>query len=230
VPLIFSLEMSALELVNRRICSDAGIDSVQFRRGNLSIDELKNIDLASKKIKNLPILIERGYTLPVIKSKARQNVNRKGCEIIFIDYLQLIERPGKNDNSEIEKISREIKLLAQELDIPIVLLSQLNRECEKTGNKIPALHHLRDSGAIEQDADMVMFLYRPSVYGINHFEYFGNNYQMMDESDIFMIIPKFRNGETCHIHFKTTERMASFVDESKYAGKSITNFVDNDKF
>jgi replicative DNA helicase len=225
-PVIDSLEMSAEELVNRRICSEAGIDSVRFRSGNLSIDELKNIEIAIKKIKSIPVQIIRACSLSSIKSKCRQKVNKEGCEIFFIDYIQLIERAGKNDNSEIEKISRELKLLAQELDIPIVILSQLSRDCEKRGGfKIPMMSDLRDSGAIEQDADMIIFLYRPSVYGFSEFDYFGETFSNMDWSDMFAIIPKFRNGAVGHIHFKCTERMAGFKDceEQWYGGREDAN-------
>lgn len=215
--LIFSLEMTALELVNRRICSYSGTDTVDYRAGRINPVQMDKVIEACEKVKKYPIFIEdRCYSLSNIKSKARQHVLRNFVELIIIDYLQLIERPGKNDNSEIEKISRELKLLSLELNIPIIALSQLNRECEKTGTKIPSLHHLRDSGAIEQDADIVIFLYRPSVYGIVNFDFFGSNYMGMDRSDIFAIIPKFRNGEIGHVHFKCLDRVSGFLDKHDY--------------
>ena len=211
-PVFFSLEMSSVEIVNRRVCSDAGIDSVNFRSGNLNKTEIEEIRKSKERIKRLPVIVERSIDIHNIKTKARHNVNRNCYKIIFIDYLQLISRPGKNDNSEIERISRELKLLAQELDVPIILLSQLNREVESTSMKIPGMNHLRSSGAIEQDADIIMFLWRPFVYGIEKFEYSGHQYDNMDFSDIFTFCPKFRNGAIGFVHFKAAERMSYFYD------------------
>jgi len=230
-PLFISLEMTVESLVNRRICSEAGIDSFNYRIGSLSVDALKNYDIAAKQIKENPINIVRASDLNSIKSKIRNYVNKFGCEIAFIDYLQLIKHEGKNDNSEISKISRELNLLAKELDIPIVLLSQLSRNVEQRGGyKIPILADLRDSGAIEQDADLIMFLWRPFYYGFVEFDYGGIQYTGMNESDIFMIVPKFRNGAVGLVHFKCTERMAGFTDAEEIWHQGNNNFNNSPNF
>lgn len=212
-PAFFSLEMAAKELVDRLICNEADIDSLKFREGSLNEIEISMINRAAGKVETLNILIEdKCFDLNSIKSKSRQAVLKEGCNMIIIDYIQLISRPGKNDNSELEKISRELKLLAKELNVPVIVLSQLSRAVEETTTKIPGMNHLRSSGAIEQDADIIMFLWRPFVYSIDTVNLGGTTYEGLDESDIFVFIPKFRNGAVGHVHFKCAPRMSGFHD------------------
>jgi replicative DNA helicase len=238
-PLIISLEMTEESLVNRRICSEADIDSLRHRRGNMSIEDLKNYDSAADRINENPIYIIGGSYLSKMVSKITHYVVKLGCDFVVIDYLQLIllEDDNGNANERISKISRILNLLAKSLRIAILLLSQLSRQVEQRGGlRMPMLSDLRDSGSIEQDADLIMFLWRPAYYGIQSFEYAGVSYDNMDFSDIFLIISKFRNGAVHFIHFKCTERMAGFKDceevwyggnnDAKEAIKPNTNFYE----
>jgi replicative DNA helicase len=164
---IFSLEMSANKLVERLISSNARIDSQRLRRADLEASEWNKFykEIGELSEKGLFICDDMGLSVTQIKAKSRRWHARHGLDMVMIDYLQLIDEPNQqNRNLELGAISRGIKGIGRELDIPTVVASQLSRATEQRGNKRPQLSDLRDSGTIEQDADIVAFLYRDEYY------------------------------------------------------------------
>lgn len=169
---VFSLEMSREQLMQRMLCTAASIDSEKIKNGTLSQQEQMDLFEASIPLQNAKLFIDDtgGATVASIRSKCRRLRVRHGLDLIVIDYMQLMSGTGqtgrKNDNrqQEVSDMTRSMKLLARELDVPILLLSQLNRDVEKRAEKRPMVSDLRESGSIEQDADMVLLLYREQVY------------------------------------------------------------------
>jgi replicative DNA helicase len=167
---VFSLEMRKEELARRLLCSEARVDGGRLRTGMLSREEWSRLAGAAGPLTELPIFIDdtASLTLMQLRSKARRLRAEHGLGLIVIDYLQLMRSGNKNDNreQEISEISRSLKALAKELDVPVIALSQLNRGVENRPgkDKRPQLADLRESGAIEQDADVILFVYRPEVY------------------------------------------------------------------
>jgi len=165
----FSLEMSNGEIMDRLLSSQTGIPIKDLRCGNISDCDFENLGSHVKKIQNSPIIIDDSpfHNMSTLSSKAIQMKNQYDIKVIFIDYLQLIDGVRKGSDSrymEVTEISRRLKCLAKQLKIPIVCLSQLSRSVEQRSDKTPQLSDLRDSGAIEQDADSVFFLYRAGYY------------------------------------------------------------------
>ncbi|MDD6799010.1 MAG: DnaB-like helicase C-terminal domain-containing protein, partial [Firmicutes bacterium] len=162
---VFSLEMSAEQLVSRMISSEARVDSYNIRKGTLSGDEWSKIAKASSLLSECEILIDdtSGMTVSAMRAKLRRV---KNLGLVIIDYLQLMQSDKRIDNrvNEVADISRNLKLLAKDLKVPVITCAQLSRGPESRENKRPMLSDLRDSGAIEQDADIVMFLYRDDYY------------------------------------------------------------------
>ncbi len=217
---IFSLEMSKEQLVDRMLCSQANVSLWKMRTGNLSDKEEDNdfakIGEAMGKLAEAPIYIDDSGTLSImeIRAKARRLQMEKGLGLIVIDYLQLMEGRGKyGDNrvQEIAEISRGLKSIARELNIPILALAQLSRAVEQTHPAIPKLSHLRDSGSIEQDADVVMFIYRKAAdRGYNPADL------PLDERHRAEIhIAKHRNGPTGKVDLFFDENTVSFKNLSK---------------
>lgn len=165
---IFSLEMSMEQLSMRFLAMESDIPFSKIRIGDINEDEWKKLGESTFKFQNLPIYIDDSPALNILdlRGRARRMVKEHGVGIIFIDYLQLIKGKRENDRreQEISEISRFLKALAKELNIPVVALSQLNRKVEERHDKRPQLSDIRESGAIEQDADVIMFLYRDEVY------------------------------------------------------------------
>lgn len=165
---IFNLEMSKSMIVNRIICSQATVDSQAVRKGEFQPEDWQSICAVIDKLSQAPIYIDDSSSITVseIRAKCRRLKQTKNLGLVVIDYLQLMQGSGKNDNrqQEISNISRSLKVLAKELDVPVIALSQLSRSSESRGDKRPMLSDLRESGAIEQDADLVIFLYRDDYY------------------------------------------------------------------
>ncbi len=164
---IFSLEMSKEQLVDRLLCSEAGVDSWKLRTGNLSDEDFPKIGHAMGVLSEASIFIDDSVSTNVmeIRTKARRLQAEHGLGLVVVDYLQLMEgRYSENRVQEISEISRSLKGLARELEIPVVALSQLSRAVEQRPDKIPQLSDLRESGSIEQDADVVMFIFREDYY------------------------------------------------------------------
>ncbi|MFQ3573870.1 MAG: replicative DNA helicase [Thermodesulfovibrionales bacterium] len=213
---IFSLEMSKEQLAMRMLCSEASVDYTKLRKGFLNQTELKRIIRAASTVSESPIFIDDTPAISVmeIRAKARRlKTEQKGLGIIVIDYLQLMK--GRSDaerrEQEISEISRSLKALAKELKVPVVALSQLNRRVEYTQEKRPNLGDLRESGAIEQDADVIIFLYRDEVY----------NKKTPDKGVAEIIIAKQRNGPTKTIKLTFLHEFTRFVDlaTEEYAGE-----------
>lgn len=166
----FSLEMSSIQLLMRLISSESGVDSKQIQRGDVSPDEWAAIMGACDNLYNAPIYIDDNSNINVaeLRSRARRIQSEHGLDLIIIDYLQLMQgrHTGSNDNrqQEVADISRSLKSLARELKVPVIALSQLSRSVENRQIKRPMLSDLRESGSLEQDADIVMFLYREDYY------------------------------------------------------------------
>lgn len=187
---IFNLEMPKEQIVNRILCSQALVDNGHIRTGTMDTDDWEKICDVADLIAKAPIYIDDtpSITVSQIRAKCRRLKQMKGLDLVVIDYLQLMQGSGRSDNrqQEISEISRSLKVLAKELNIPVVALSQLKRESESQKGKRPILSDLRESGAIEQDADMVMFLFR-------------NYYYSKDPAEKELaecIIAKNRNGDT----------------------------------
>lgn len=187
---IFSLEMSKEQLVNRMLCSEAMLDAQKFRTGALEEEDWTKLVQAMGPLSEAPIYIDDtpGISPMEIRSKCRRLKLEKGIGLILIDYLQLMSGNGRNDSrqQEISEISRSLKAIAREMDCPVIALSQLSRACEQRADHRPMLSDLRESGAIEQDADVVAFLYRD--------EYYFPDSEKKNMAEL--IIAKQRNGPT----------------------------------
>lgn len=187
---VFSLEMSKEQLVNRMLCSEAMMDAQKLRTGELEDSDWPLLVQAMGSVSKAPIYIDDtpGISPMEIRSKCRKLKLEKGLGLILIDYLQLMSGSGKNDSrqQEISEISRSLKAIAREMDAPVIALSQLSRACEQRADHRPMLSDLRESGAIEQDADIVAFLYRD--------EYYFPETEKKNQAEL--IIAKQRNGPT----------------------------------
>lgn len=163
---IFSLEMSTDQLSYKLLCSEAGVDMNKMRLGDLDETDWDNIARATGPLSKAKIFIDdtAGISVMEMKSKARRLKLEHGLDLIVIDYLQLMTGKGENRQQEVSEISRSIKVLAKELEVPVLTLSQLSRAPEQRQDHRPMLSDLRESGSIEQDADLVMFLYRDEYY------------------------------------------------------------------
>ena len=212
----FSLEMSSRQLAERLISSEAGIESHVFRKGTLTGDDMQR--LASDEVQKLlksSIYIDDTAALNImeLRAKARRLCAKHQVQLIIVDYLQLMrgeeKRSQSNREQEIASISRTLKSMAKELDVPVIAVSQINRAVESRQNRRPMLSDLRESGAIEQDADMVLLLYRPEYYDINEDEE-GNSTKGLTE----VIVAKHRNGPVGSIRLHFAEEYTRFEDMS----------------
>lgn len=187
---IFNLEMPREQIVSRILCSQAMVNSIKMRTGDLDGDDWLKLGEVVPKLSSAPMYIDDTATITVsqIRAKCKRLKQTKDLALIVIDYLQLMQSGQKSESrqNEIADISRSLKVLAKELDVPVIALSQLSRASEKRPDKRPMLSDLRESGAIEQDADMVMFLYRD--------EYYNENSD--DKGLAECIVAKHRSGET----------------------------------
>ena len=163
----FSLEMSKEQLVRRLFASEGRIDASRLRTGRMQAEEWATLNMVGGPLSDAPIrIIDRARATSLeIKAQARRMKSRHGTGLIVVDYLQLMRDPrAKSREQEIARISGDLKAMAKELDVPVVALAQLSRECEKRPNKRPKLSDLRESGALEQDADVVIYIYRDQIY------------------------------------------------------------------
>lgn len=203
---IFSLEMSKAQLVLRMLSSQAHLDSHALRTGQLTEKDWRYLCDAADRLERAPIFIDDSGNLTVqqMRGKARRLQSEHGLDLLIIDYLQLMQ--GRSDaesrQQEISDISRALKALAKELEIPVVALSQLSRAVENRKPPIPVLADLRESGAIEQDADVVMFIYRDEVY----------NPDTEEKGIADILVKKHRNGPTGDRQLYFHDRYAKFAD------------------
>lgn len=210
---IFSLEMSDISLANRLLLAESGVDSWRFKTGRMSNEDMENIEKAANALWNLPIYVDDNpcVSMEYVRSRSKIMRRRGECDIVMMDYLQLADSGGSkelNREREVAKMSRLAKITAKELKIPFILLSQLNRGNETRLDKKPLLSDLRESGAIEQDADIVMFIHRPGYYKIEVRDKRGNVEQNYGE----LIIAKNRDGATGTVPFKHNDGMNRFYD------------------
>jgi replicative DNA helicase len=221
---IFSLEMSGVSLANRMLLSESDVSAYRFRTGKISDTEAIEIEKASGSLHGLPVCIDdnSAASMAYIRSSLRLLARQGRCKLAVIDYLQLISG-DKNKSAyreqEISKMSREAKRMAKEMDIPVILLSQLNREAEKRSDHRPQLSDLRESGAIEQDADMVCLLHRPEYYRQDLEDARGE----VVHNGIEFIIAKYRNGATGSVllqHDGALNRICDYIPPLHTAGRS----------
>ena len=204
----FSLEMSKEQLMQRMLCAEGGIDATKLRTGQLDTQEWNKLVHVADTLSRAPIYIDdtAGITVMELRSKARRLKAEHGLDLIIIDYLQLMQgRPSKNGDNrqqEISEISRSLKALARELDVPVIALSQLSRSVESRQIKKPMLSDLRESGSLEQDADIVMFLYRE--------DYYDKDTENKNITDI--IVAKHRNGPVDTISLFFQKEYTKFRD------------------
>jgi replicative DNA helicase len=210
---VFSLEMSAVQLVTRLIASETGIPAEKLKKGSIGEDEWAHLNTKMTQLIDAPLYIDDTPALTIfeLRAKSRRLKQQHDVQMIILDYLQLMQGGAEhkgNREQEISSISRSLKALAKELDVPIIALSQLSREVEKRGGtKKPILSDLRESGSIEQDADMVMFIYRPEYYKIDVDEA-GDSTQGLAE----ISIAKNRSGPVKDIKLRFIAKYAKFTD------------------
>ena len=208
---IFSLEMSKEQLVNRLLCSQARVDAHRLRTGRLQKEEWKKLAYAVSDLAEARIFLDDtpGISVLEMRAKARRLKNeQKSLDLLIVDYLQLMSGRGRAESrqQEVSQISRELKMLAKELDVPLIALSQLSRAPEaRTGNR-PQLSDLRESGSLEQDADVVMFIYREDVY----------KPETEKQNIAEIIVGKQRNGPTGSVELVFLKEFTRFED--KYRG------------
>jgi replicative DNA helicase len=205
---IFSLEMSKMELVQRLVCAEALVDVHKLRTGNLTDQDWSRLATAVGRLADAPIYIDdtEAVTVLEIRAKARRMKQKNGLGLVIVDYLQLMSGPRRSENrqQEISEISRSLKILARELDTPVIGVSQLSRAVESRQDKRPMLADLRESGAIEQDADLVLFIYRDEVY----------HPDSTDRGTAEIILAKHRNGPVGRLKLTFLENYTKFANYS----------------
>ena len=229
----FSLEMSADQLATRILAEQSGISSENLRMGKISKQEFQQLARASGELANLPLYIDDtpGLTIAALRARARRLKRQKGIGMVVVDYLQLLQGSGKSSNDnrvqEISEISRGLKQLAKELQLPVLALSQLSRAVEQREDKKPQLSDLRESGSIEQDADIVMFVYREDYYvaakepkrpidGDDARIFEAYEQWRRDMERVYgmaeLIVAKQRHGATGKVRMKFDSRITKFSD------------------
>ena len=206
---IFSLEMSAEQLVQRLLAMETGVDSHRLRLGFIDDSEWDQISRAFGRLAEANIFIDDtpGISVMELRSKARRLLAERGLDLVIVDYLQLLQgRRSENRVQEISEISRSLKGLARELNIPVLALSQLSRAVESRTDHRPMLSDLRESGSIEQDADIVMFIYREEMY----------DRETEKKGIAEVIVAKHRNGPTDTVNLRFFDRTARFADLELY--------------
>lgn len=232
----FSLEMSAVQLITRLISSETGLSSEKLRTGNLETHEWEQLNVKVKDLEKAPLFIDDTPSLSIfdLRAKARRLSSQYGIKLIVVDYLQLMTAgssvKGGNREQEISTISRNLKALAKELNIPVIALSQLSRAVEtRGGSKRPLLSDLRESGAIEQDADIVSFIYRPEYYKIDEWD---DEERSPTAGQGEFIVAKHRNGGLENIRLKFVGHLGKFDNlddfDSPFEFHSKMNEAAND--
>ena len=211
MPVLFvSLEMACLELADRLLCSSARVNGHRLRNGTISQEDRRRLVQKSSEISSAPLFIDDapGRTLTEIAAVARRLKRKQGLSLIVIDYLQLIEPDNPRDprQEQVARIARRLKMMSRELDIPVLCLAQLNRQAEASRDNRPRLNHLRESGAIEQDADVVFFVHREEYYQTND----EDRERTKGQAEI--IIAKQRNGPVGDIKLLWQSDFTRFVN------------------
>jgi replicative DNA helicase len=220
---VFSLEMASVQLITRLISSETGLSSEKLRTGKLEKHEWEQLSTKVKDLEKAPLFIDDTPSLSIfdLRAKCRRLASQHGIKLIVIDYLQLMTaggngKGGGNREQEISTISRNLKALAKELNVPVIALSQLSRAVETRGSsKRPLLSDLRESGAIEQDADIVSFIYRPEYYKIEEWD---DDEQSPTAGQAEFIIAKHRNGSLENIRLKFLGHLGKFDNLEDFTG------------
>jgi len=216
---IFSLEMSDEQIVQRLVAAETGIDAQRLRLGRLHDEEWPLFAESTAKLAELPIYIDDTPAISVLqlRTKARRLHSEHGLDLIFVDYLQLMSGGARAENrvQEVSYISRSLKALARELDVPVVSASQLSRAVEQRTDKRPMLSDLRESGSLEQDADVVMFIYRDDMY--------NPDTELQNIAEV--IVAKHRNGPTGVVQLFFRKRLAQFLDAETRAEPPPPDFA-----
>lgn len=201
---VFSLEMPHEQLTERMIAAVGKVPLQEIRNGNVSDDSWPFVTAAGGRISKAPIFIDDqpGLSIFELRTRARRMARKHGVKLIIVDYMQLIEADGENRTQQVGTISKNIKGMAKELEVPVLVLSQLNRSLENRVNKRPIMSDLRESGAIEQDADIIAFVYRDEVY----------NEDSPDKGTAEIIIGKHRNGEPGTVRVQFAGQFSRFHD------------------
>jgi len=231
----FSLEMSSVQLITRLISSETGLSSEKLRTGKLADHEWQQLNVKVTDLEKAPLFIDDTPSLSIfdLRAKARRLSSQHGIKLIVVDYLQLMTAGAStktgNREQEISTISRNLKALAKELNIPVIALSQLSRAVEtRGGTKRPMLSDLRESGAIEQDADIVSFIYRPEYYNIDEWD---DDERTPSQGQAEFIVAKHRNGGLDNIRLKFVGHLGKFEDldsfDSPFEFQSKMNPNDN---
>jgi len=224
---IYSLEMDRESLTDRLIHSNTNINPDDFKSGKLTESDLREIERSVSQLEALKINFDdkSGCSLRYIANNAKLLHKKGKCDFVIVDYLQIMELQGDNENVEIGKITKAMKILARDLNIPVMVLSQLNRKLEDRPDKCPRMADLRSSGSIEQDADVICFLNRPSLYGIKTVD--GENGEQIDTTGMVeLIIGKQRAGSVGTIRLKHNPSITQITDFEPSA--PISNFsIDN---
>ena len=222
---MFSLEMPAGQLAGRMLVGSSGINSVSFRTGDVGTDDWRKLEQAGAKLSTMAVYLNdrANININTIRSQCKAMARRGRCGMVIIDYLQLLDTASRNTNStrerEIAAASRSAKLLAKELDVPVILLSQLSRKIEERTDKTPMLSDLRESGAIEQDADMVLFIDRPAMYGRAEID--AGRYGTIPAEGVGLLhIAKNREGATGCVIFRHNESITRIADYESTANPS----------
>jgi replicative DNA helicase len=216
---VFSLEMTSESLVLRMLCSRARVNLRNVREGFLAERDFPKLTESAGKLANAPLFIDdsSGLSILQLRAKARRMSQQYGIKLFIIDYLQLLNstaRRAENRQQEIADISNGIKSLAKELNVPVIVLSQLNRELEKDKDRKPRLSDLRESGAIEQDADVVCLLYKPSREDDDAGE-------EADATPVNLLIAKQRNGPTGDVHLTFLKQYTRFESAAKISDDAV---------
>jgi replicative DNA helicase len=208
---IFSLEMSKAEIVDRILSSEARIESGKVRTGRLGDTDWASLSDAMGRLAEAPLFIDDtpAITLMEIRAKCRRLKQRHGLDLVVVDYLQLMQSHRRVENrvQEVSEISRGLKMIAKELDVPVIALSQLSRQPESRTDKRPQLADLRESGSIEQDADLVMFIYRDEMY----------DKDTPDRGVAELLLAKHRNGPTGEVKLAFLEHYTKFANLQRAA-------------
>lgn len=215
---IFTLEMANVQLVKRLISNVANLEGEKIKSGQLSAEEWDRLNTRIASVYSAPMYLDEtpGLSITELRTKARRLVREHGVKLIMIDYLQLMNAKGMKLGSreqEVSTISRSLKALAKELNIPIIALSQLNRSTESREDKRPVLSDLRESGAIEQDADIVCFIHRPEYYTKSSEDANGNDIRGLAE----LIVAKHRSGGVGDVKLRFVSRFARFENWNESA-------------
>lgn len=235
IPMVlFSLEMASVQLITRMIASETRISSEKLRKGTLDDEEWQRLFSNVSELENAPLFIDETPSLSIFdfRAKCRRLVMQHGVKLIMVDYLQLMTAGGGgkgvgNREQEISMISRSLKAIAKELNVPVIALSQLSRSVEARPGKRPQLSDLRESGAIEQDADIVSFIFRPEYYKIAVWDNDEEGQETSTENQAELIIAKHRNGATADVRLSFLKHFAKFGDIEAALDGGIGGYPSN---